>query len=240
MDLCFIHAQKQYRAYSVSIEESKSMKMKNLSLLKEEFIRLADSPELLALIKMSTAYFDEDKNNDYIEKYPYAFVSYINQEQKKLVHCTMRRESEYLQDQKLVDLLIRQNPRNFSDLLYIVSFYDPINEWEMIRPVSAFAPCLAPPDELFDQLLLESRRYLAYYHQLEMLYRMITGCAPLTATTFRQGLFKKARWAWKEAEIIRFPHGKTLKEVMDERMLGEFTVSPCYHGAMNLYECCFK
>jgi hypothetical protein len=146
----------------------------------------------------------------------------------------------YLQDQKLVDLLIRQNPRNFSDLLYIVSFYDPLNEWDMIRPVSAFAPCLAPLDELFDQLLLESRGYLAYNHQLEMLYRMITGCAPLTATKFRQGLFRKALSFWEEAGIIRFPNSKTLKNVMEERMLGEFTLAPNYHGAMNLYECCFK
>jgi hypothetical protein len=213
--------------------------MKNLDLIKEEFIRLGDSPELVDLIKRSTAFFDEDTNNDLIERYPYAFVSYINQERKRLIHCTARRESEYLQDQKLVDLLIRQDPINFSDRLYLVSFYDPINEWKMIRPVSAFNPCLALPDELLDQVLLESRRYLAYNHQVEMLYRMITGCAPLTATTFRQGLFKKARWAWKETETIRFPNGKTMENVMDERMLGEFTLSPNYHGAMNLYEGCF-
>jgi hypothetical protein len=43
-----------------------------------------------------------------------------------------------------------------------------------------------------------------------------------------------------EAEIMRFPNGKTLKNVMDERMLGEFTFSPNYPGAMNLYECCFR
>jgi hypothetical protein len=214
--------------------------MKNLNLIKEEFIRLGNSPKLLDLIKRSTAYFDQRSETKLIEKHPYAFVTYIDEKPERLIHCTIRRESENLQGQKLVDLLIKQNPGNFSDLLYIVSFYDPINEWEVIRPVSAFAACLAQPDEFLDQLLLESRGYLAYNHQLEMLYRMITGCAPQTATKFRQGLFKKDCWAWKKAESIRLPNGKTLKNVMDERMLGEFTVSPNYHGAINLYECCFK
>jgi|BogFormECP12_OM1_1039635.scaffolds.fasta_scaffold71679_2 hypothetical protein len=48
--------------------------MKNLDLIKEEFIRLGDSPELVDLIKRSTAYFDEDRNNDFIERCPCAFV----------------------------------------------------------------------------------------------------------------------------------------------------------------------
>jgi hypothetical protein len=216
--------------------------MKNLSLIKEQFLRLTDSPELLNLIKNSTAYFDQTNETgeiEFLKKYPYAFVSYIDGKQKRLIHCTVRQKREHVQNHKLVDLLLQQNPSTFAELLYIVSFYDPINEWDTIRPISAFTQCLAPPDKLLDQLFLESRGHLAYNHQLEMLYRMITGCAPLTATTFRQGLFAKVRWAWQEAEHTRFPNGKTLIHVLDERMLGEFTVSPNYHGAMNLYECCF-
>jgi hypothetical protein len=214
--------------------------MKNLRHLKEEYICLADSPELLALIKMSTAYFDGDKNSDYIEKYPYAFVSYIDQTPKRLIACIMRKESEYYQVQKLPDLLTSQNPKNFDEILYVSTFYQPLNEIFSTITGSPFTSCPAPRDEFLDGIFAESRRYLAYNHQLEMLYRMITGCAPLTATKFRQGLFRKAFGFWEEARSVRFPNGKTLKNVMDERMLGEFTVSPCYHGAMNLYECCYK
>jgi hypothetical protein len=219
---------------------TKKVKMKNLHLLKEEFIRLADSPELLDLIKTSTAYFDEDTNNDFIEKHPYAFVSYIDLAPKRLIDCTVRKENEFRQVQKLPDLLISQNPKSFHEILYIATFYQPIEDIYPTITVSPFTSCLAPPDEFLDGILAESRGYLAYNHQLEMLYRMITGCAPLTATKFRQGLFKKACSAWAEAEIIRFPNGNSLKNVMDERMPGGFTVSPNYHGAMNLYECCFS
>ena len=214
--------------------------MKNLDLIKEEFIEFADSHELRNMVKMSTGFFEGESENEFLERYPYAFVSYIDQGQKRYIHCDVLRESEYSQEQKLVDLLAKQDPKNFSDLLYIVSFYDPINHWDMIRPVPAFAPCLAQPDEFLDQVLLESRGYLAYNHQLEMLYQMLTGCIPMQAINFRKALGKQEACAWMETEIHRFSNGKTLKNVMDERMLGVFTFSPNYHGAMNLYECCFK
>jgi hypothetical protein len=214
--------------------------MKNLNLIKEEFFHFNDSPELRNMVKMATCFFDWESEIDFLEKYPYAFVTYIDHGQKRYIHCDVLQESGHAQEQTLVDLLIKQNPGTFSDLLYIVSFYDPLNHWDVIRPASAYSPCLAPPDSFLDQLFLESRGFLAYNHQLEMLYRMLTGCAPAQAIKFRQGLGKKEAWALMEAEIMRFPNGKTLKNVMDERMLGEFTFSPNYPGAMNLYECCFR
>jgi hypothetical protein len=216
------------------------VKMKNLNLIKEEFIRLSDSPELFDLLKRFTAYFDEKGDKKFIEENPYAFVSYLDLSPKRLIACKMWKESECRQIQNLPDLLTSQNPNNFYKILYVSTFYQPLNEIFSTITGSPFTSCSAPRDEFLDGIFAESRGYLAYNYQLEMLYRMITGCAPLTAEKFRQGLFKKACKAWEEAGIIRFPNGKSLKKVMDERMLGEFTFSPNYHGAMNLYECCFK
>jgi hypothetical protein len=221
--------------------------MENLDLIKEEFICLTDSPDLRAMIMASPLFFDGGSEIEFLERWPYGFVSYIDQDQKRLIYCLLFQhqeeddlDSEDDQDQNLVDLLTEQNPANFLDLVYILTLYDPLNHHDSTGRIPPFGPCLVLGDDLFDHLFLESRGRLVYNHQLEMLYQMLTGCPASQAIKFRQSLGKKEEWAWMETELLRFQNGKTMKKVMGERMVDEYTFAPNYHGAMNLYECCFK
>ena len=214
--------------------------MRNLDLIKEEFIHFGDSPELRTMVKMSPSIFDWESEIEVLESCPYAFVSYLDQGQKRLICCSYLKDSDDVQKQNLVDLRKKQNPANFFDLVYIVSQYDPLYPPDSTHQALAFGPHFEFDDDFFDQLFLESRGYLVYNHQLERLYQMIAGCLPMQAINFRKALGKREAWAWVETELLRFPNGKTLKNIMDERMINEFTFSPNYHGAMNLYECCFR
>jgi hypothetical protein len=216
------------------------MKMKNINLIKEEYIHIADSPELLDLINTHTPYFNAGGDKEFFKKYPYTFVSYLDLNPKRLIYCLVRKEKNCRRAQNLPELLNSQNPNNFHEILYVSTFYQPLEYESSAIFSSPFSICKAPEDEFLDSILSESRRYLAYNHQIEMLYRMITGCTPLKAINFRKGLFKRAGSFWEDAEFLRFPNGKTFKDVMDERMFDCFTTAPNFHGAMNLYECCFK
>lgn len=220
--------------------------MKNLDLIKEELFCLADSPDLRAMVMESRLFFDGENEIEILERWPYGYLSYINRNQKQLIYCVLFNHQEDNEDSKdgrnknLADLLTEQNPANFIDLVYILTLYDPLNHHDSTGRNPPFGPRLVLGDDLFDQLFLESRGRLVYNHQLEMLYQMLTGCPAYQAVKFRQSLGKKEEWAWMETELLRFPNGKTMKNVMDERMVDEYTFAPNYHGAMHLYECCFK
>ena len=220
--------------------------MKNLDLIKEEFFCLADSPDLRAMVMESRSFIDGEDEIEILETWPYGYVSYIDRNQKELISYVLSNRIEDDQDsidrgkKNLVDLLTEQNPVNFLDLVYILTLYEPLYIWNWTGRIPPFGPRLVLGDDLFDQLFSESRGRLVYNHQLEMLYQMLTGCTVPQAVKFRQGIGKKDAWAWMEADLLQFPNGKTLKNVMDERMVNDFTSVPNYHGAMHLYECCFR
>ena len=214
--------------------------MKNLDLIKEELFNVGDSPELRSLIMDSPGSFEGESEVDLIERYPYGFVSYIEQNQRRLIYFVLSSNQEQEdQRQTLIDLIAEQNPVSFLDLVFILTLYDPLGHRESTvrRPQNGL--CLILGDDLFDSLFLESRGYLVYNHQFEMMYQMVTGCNPSQATRFRKSFWRKEAWAWMETELLRFPNGKTMRNIMDERMVDEVTNVPNYCGAMNLYECCF-
>jgi len=220
--------------------------MKNLDLIREEFFCLADSPDLRAMVMESHLFFTGESEIEVLETWPYGYVSYIDRDQKQLIYSILfnsqedDEECKNCRNKNLADLLTEQNPRNYMDLVYILTLYDPLKHNDSTNRIPPFGPCLVLGDDLFNQMFLESRGRIVYNHQLEMLYQILTGCTVPEAVKFRQGLGKKDAWAWMEAELLRFHNGKTLKNIMDERMVNEFTFAPNYHGAMILYECCFK
>lgn len=219
--------------------------MKNLHLIKEGFVHLTDSPEFRNMVLMSTMLWEGESEFEFIESWPDCYVSYLNQDQKRLIHFWLFHDQEEVEpdrkdhlDRNFVGLLKEQNPVSFPDLVYISTLYDPFHFYDSTNRIPPFGPRLIVGDFL-DQMFLESRGRIVYHFQLEMLYLILTECSVQQAIKFRQGIGKKDAWAWMEAELLKFPGGKTLKNVMDERMINEFTLSPNYRGAMNLYECCY-
>lgn len=215
--------------------------MKNHELIKEEFASFKDRPDLYDVIKFSTA-IEEPKQEEWLlNNYNYFFITYIDKEPLRYVYCEYVKDDQIKQVRILRNLLLEQNPCDFYDILFIVSHYDPLGKEEQL--LQKHNPFLIPgisDGSILDSILKDSRGFLAYHYQIELIYRMITGCSPGKSQEFRKDLWKKREWAWAESEIICLNDGRNFKQIMDERMFSEFTCNPNYTGAMNLFECCFK
>ena len=211
--------------------------MKNLDLIKEAYVKFDERNDIRELLidALGSDLFYEIMNYEF----KYWFVSYLNLTPLKLIYCDSLRTGTNKIHQRLSDILQSQNPKNFNDLLFIVTFYNPMGREYNYSKRDPFEEKMQKENNIYDDILSESGGFIAYHHQIESLYRMLTRCSPCEANKFRKDLWSKHLTTWEESRELKFADGKSLFQLMEERMFGEFTRYPDYSGAYNLYTHCF-
>jgi len=211
--------------------------MTYLDSIKEECIILKDHPDLLHLIDCSTSFTEQRPLETFVNECPCFHIVYIEKNQKfQLIKAFPIKSEDEFEVELFKQLLIVENPISFEECLYVTSLFDPTNIGQFLQLRDPFKAYDGIEESVIDEILSESRRNLVYHYQVEKMYRMLTGCSTAKALSFRKELYKKKDGAWAEQEVIKFSNGKSLKDVMDQRKVSEFTVFPNLHGAMNLFE----
>lgn len=173
----------------------------------------------------------------------YVHICYVDNPEKTIITFAGSDNPEFTINESVPTLqehLAKHKPETFTDMLYVVTFYTKATLFPFFNkrdPFQSFShkkcPCL-------DELLVSTRGNLAYHWQFEALYCMASSRPMCEAVDFRRDWGKKKMHAWAEAEVLRLPDGRTLKEVFDERMFAEFTVYPSYRPAAVLYQLLFN
>ena len=122
------------------------------------------------MVLMSTMLWEGESEFEFIESWPDCYVSYLNQDQKRLIHFWLFHDQEEVEpdskdhfDRNFVGLLKEQNPVSFPDLVYISTLYDPFHFYDSTKRIPPFGPRLIVGDFL-DQMFLESRGRIVYHY----------------------------------------------------------------------------
>lgn len=86
-----------------------------------------------------------------------------------------------------------------------------------------------------DNFLNETNGFLIYHYQLEHLFIMGTGSDKVQAEMFRKNINKKKVTSFEESKSIQI-FGKSLYEIISERMKLSVTYTPNYYSSHLLFE----
>jgi hypothetical protein len=209
--------------------------MKKANNIVEEFIKLSDRDDISKMLRVSTAYYDD--NREIHEDFPYCYVVYAGSgSTAKLISSHLSKEYDASIQNKFAEIIESQQPQTFNDCVYITTIFDPFAIYTSSQNRNPFER-ITSSNSIIDSILEESLGNLVYHHQVEILYRMHNGCTPEKAQIFRKELWKRKDWAIAESDIIQMYDGSTLSEILQKRLLFDFTFFPSYLGGMNLFLC---
>lgn len=124
------------------------------------------------------------------------------------------------------------NQPSFAEVLFITTIY----EKQSITD-STFTNNNFEPIPLIDELLTESFGYLAFAHQMEQLYCMLTGCNYMEVVSFRKDWNIKRPKARELANSIFISADLSLAPLLQERCLekNQFGFNANFHGSYQLW-----
>lgn len=124
------------------------------------------------------------------------------------------------------------NQPSFGEVLFITTIY----EKQLIND-STFTNNNFESIPLIDELLTDSFGYLAFAHQMEQLYCMLTGCNYMEAVSFRKDWNIKRPKARELANSIFISADFTLANLLQERCLenNQFVFNANFYGSHQLW-----
>jgi hypothetical protein len=204
--------------------------MKNLNKIKERIFEVGREPEL------ANALFPGSKN---LERHKYAYAVYLTGAKPKLILGHVANslprgwKTGYMGDFK--SFIIRNPPRSFMDLVFLLDFY----HFNSTRLHHRYDPNRLPFSSIgiVNNMLKESRGVLLWHYQLENLLRLFVADSA-KVTQLRKGINAQKQAAYNQANGMQLTEKYSLNEVITERMLFFNTCSPNCRGALVLFGYC--
>jgi hypothetical protein len=178
-------------------------------------------------------FFSKDIN-EFICKYPYSRILYLENEASTVIHHA----HSYLPLKSGTDsfnrMLFRLPHINFQSLLFALTVYPHAGNNYTIkknqkRPTEV---------DLFKEVTQSSYGWLVYGHQLEMVYSCLTGCDLEEANEFRKGWNKKDQTIRNAASTIYISAGYSLANYIEDYAFDEnrFCYNANFKGAFLLWQ----
>ena len=123
-------------------------------------------------------------------------------------------------------------PKGIKDLLFFLGIFCPIRDEPTIRTISQYDIREHP---IVSDILEDTRGLLLYDYQLEILCGLF--CDALrNAVGLRKGLNIRDPGCEEIAKKYKFSESLSLYDIVNDRMVMDFTEQPNYRGAYNLYK----
>jgi hypothetical protein len=132
------------------------------------------------------------------------------------------------------EYLKRSAPQTFKDFLFLLDFYRGRRVGRSVGDIFDLMSHVFPKIQIVDEILEDSRGLLLWHHQLEHLFRAFYDDIT-KVVRLRKQINAKVPDAFDIAESLKFD-GISLADIVEERMVLGFTVSPNVKGASTLYK----
>lgn len=196
--------------------------------LKEEIIKINSSSKFALLLK---EYFKDEK----VLSYAYADVDYIESGNNiVIVRAALSTKSFNTpkKSKRLQSELQKIKSISLNNVLFITTLL-PYHESDIMNslPEKAYQNISY---SLIDEILKDTKGYLAYHYQLEQLIGMANNCSIHEAVNIRKAIGKKEKNTLVLLDKMKI-EDKFITQIMEERMFNPFTLYPNYRGAYVLY-----
>jgi len=226
---------KRLQTHRLSLLQIKAVIKKNLFENNIDAIRFeqldfgpADKEVLLKLLG--------SQKEDFIMSYPYHHILCIKD--MNLIPIIVQSSFEFKKQLPPINIdffkqsLKQCSQPSFAEVLFITTVY----EKQLIHD-STFTKNKFETIPLIDELLKDSFGYLAFAHQMEQLYCMLTGCNYMEAVSFRKDWNIKRPKARDLANSIFINADLTLATLLQERCLehNQFVFNANFYGSYQLW-----
>lgn len=176
------------------------------------------------------------QKEDFIMTYPYYHILCIKD--MDLIPIIVQPSLEFKKQLPPINIhffkqsLKQCNQPSFAEVLFITTIY----EKQLIHD-STFTENNFETIPLIDELLTDSFGYLAFAHQMEQLYCMLTGCNYMEAVSFIKDWNIKRPKARELANSIFISADFTLATLLQERCLenNQFVFNANFYGSFQLW-----
>ncbi len=166
-----------------------------------------------------------------IDDFAFAHVVYGINDKPVLFHINFSNKAEDSTKNKFNIHLQNLNQKSFSELLYLVTYYEFFKEDEanlsLLKDNNSTGAVASYLESTNGKLL--------YHYQVEQLYSSITNSTVEEAITFRKGINLKRPSAFEKAKAMLLPSGESLFDVLTKYRFRDFTLYPKIKEAIALY-----
>ena len=166
-----------------------------------------------------------------IDDFAFAHVVYGINDKPVLFHINFSNKAEDSTKNKFNIHLQNLNQKSFSELLYLVTYYEFFKEDEanlsLLKDNNSTGAVASYLESTNGKLL--------YHYQVEQLYSSISNSTVEEAITFRKGINLKRPSAFEKAKAMLLPSGESLFDVLTKYRFRDFTLYPKIKEAIALY-----
>ncbi len=123
-------------------------------------------------------------------------------------------------------------PKSIKDFLFFLGVFCPIKHEITIKTISQ---CDVREYPILSDILEDTRGFLLWDYQLDFLCGLFCD-VPRNAVSLRKGLNARDSRSEDIAKKYKFNENLSLYDVINKRMVMDFTVQPNFRGAYNLYK----
>lgn len=160
------------------------------------------------------------------------YIAYIEKTKEVIVYQSSNTRSKVMEvGGSLADYLSRFKRIRFKDLLYLCTLYPLLMPSSQMRlDIARFSEKLSPP---IRKILNFGNGYFFYYHQLEILYSLLTNCSHEESFLFRRDWNLKKEYTRDRASKIMISDGSSLLDFIIKYSVDDnlFFYQANYYGA---------
>ncbi len=201
--------------------------LKNLPIQQE----IISAEEKEWLLDIAGPQYEEQINN-----YPFHQLIYISSDKPIPIMLLSGYKPFNKNTPSFKDCLLELPAVNYEYLLFLTSLYPVIDPARLIVIIQSYGfHCEVP---IIDKWLESSFGFLAYAHQLEQLYCMLTGCNYMEAVTFRKDWNLKRPKTREIANRLLISPKLNLSDLMNLNSIenNQFVYTANYSGGFKLWQ----
>lgn len=163
------------------------------------------------------------------------YIAYLEKTKEVIIHQSSNTKSKVMEvGGSLADYLSRKKRISFKDLLFFCTLYPVLMPSNQERLSLTRLNKILPP--LMRKILNVGNGYFFYYHQLEILYSLLTNCSHEESFLFRRDWNLKKEYTRDRANKIMISDGSSLLEFIIKYSVDDnlFFYQANYHGAFLL------